>query len=365
MAPFLGGAEVAAERLGVGLQERGHEVLMLVGQQGPVLERMTKAGLHCVHTPMWMTSKKHVLRYFLDRYRLNGLLRRERPDVLHSNDLASHQMLSAAARGLKILRVCHHRFPYTGRSADWHNKYGAELHIFISRALMEEMCADSATLQREPVTHVYDGIPLPPTPTIADRRSARDNLRLPHDRVIVLFAGQIIARKGVADLLTAWSRMDSEILAAASLIIAGDDLRGEGAYRREMEQSARQLNCQAQFVGFQKNVGEWLTAADIAVVPSLVEPLANANLEAMSHALPVIATAVGGIPEAVLHRQTGLLVAPQAPDELAAALRTLILDADMRTRLGEAGRSRCEQVFGLDAHVDAIVKEYNNLLIRR
>jgi glycosyltransferase involved in cell wall biosynthesis len=366
MAPFLGGAEVAAERLGLGLQQRGHEVLMLIGQQGPVLERMTRAGLHCIHTPLWMTSKRHVLRYFLDRYRLRRLLRSERPDVLHSNDLASHQMLSGAAQGLGIVRVCHHRFPYTGRSTDWYNKYGAEQHVFVSKALMEGMCAgDSATLQRKLVTYIYDGIPLPPKPMPSDRNLARANLDLPQDRVIVLFAGQIIARKGVADLLKAWSGMDDATLAAASLVIVGDDLRGEGSYRREMEQLAQKLRCQARFVGFQTNVGEWLTAADITVVPSLVEPLGNATLEAMAHALPVVAAAVGGIPEMVVHGQTGILVPPQAPEELAVGLRTLIWDAEMRTCFGEAGRKRCEQVFGLDAHVDAIVKEYHNLLSRR
>jgi glycosyltransferase involved in cell wall biosynthesis len=270
--------------------------------------------------------------------------------------------MAGAARGLGIPRVCHHRFPFAKEGIDWFNKFGAERHLFVSRALMEQMCATSARLRERPCVVVYDGLELPPRPSSEDRTRARDQLQLPPDRRVVTFAGQIVRRKGVADLLHAWVRLPADVAGTALLLIIGEDLQGQGAYRAEMEQFARDLHCPARFVGFQKNVGTWLLASDVAVVPSHVEPLGNATLEAMSYALPVIGGAVGGIPEMVVHEETGLLVPPRAPDQLAAALTRLLGDDAWRQRLGEQGRLRCERLFALRAHVENVMRQYDQVL---
>jgi glycosyltransferase involved in cell wall biosynthesis len=362
MAPFLGGAEVAAERLAVGLRGAGHDVLVVVGTEGPVLERLRHAGLRCAYSPVHLTDKWHWVRYVRARGRLRRLLRRERPDVIHSNDLPTHQMVSDAARGLGIPRVCHHRFPFGGAAADWMNKYGAEHHVFVSRALMDELCGQSGRLRQSSRAVLYDGLPLPPAPTPADRGQARARLGLPAGAVLVTFAGQIIERKGVADLLRAWTLLRQENRGGAELLIVGDDLQGEGKYRAAMEQLAGELSCPARFVGFRKDVGDWLLASDVAVVPSHVEPLGNATLEAMSYALPVLGCRVGGIPEMVVHEETGLLVPPRSPHDLAAALARLVTDAELRRRLGRQGRERCDEVFGLARHVQAALHEYGRVL---
>jgi glycosyltransferase involved in cell wall biosynthesis len=125
-----------------------------------------------------------------------------------------------------------------------------------------------------------------------------------------------------------------------------------------METLAGQLLCPCRFVGFRKDVGEWLLASDVAVVPSHVEPLGNATLEAMSFSLPVLGSTAGGIPEMVVPERTGLLVPPRSPGELAAALTCLLADAGLRQRLGAHGRRRCEEVFSLQAHVRAVLNEY-------
>lgn len=363
MAPFVGGAEVAAERLALGLVEAGHDVVVLLGQTGEVQARMEKVGLRVVCSPMYLTDKWHFLRYWFARRRLRQFLVKEKPDLLHNNDLPTHQIMSDAARGLGVPRICHHRFPFPGPAIDWLGKYGCERHFFVSKALMDEMCGSSANLaaNRDRVV-VYDGLPLPPVPVDNDRFAMRRRLGLPTDRVIVNFAGQIIERKGVADLIRAWALLPGETRALAELVIVGDDLAGKGAYRAEMEKLAQASNCLARFVGFQKNVGDWLLAADVATVPSHVEPLGNATLEAMSYALPVIGGDVGGIPEMVVHEQTGLLVPPKSPRELADALGRLIRDGGLRERLGGQGRKRCEELFSLAAHTRAAVAEYGRVL---
>jgi glycosyltransferase involved in cell wall biosynthesis len=362
LAPFIGGAEVAAERLALGLQELGHDVLLVLGKRGEVMERMQRAGLRCVFAPMYCTDKWHWWRYYKARTALQSLLASERPDVVHSNDLLTHQMVSDAALRLHIPRVCHHRFPFAGVAIDWLNKYGAERHLFVSQALMEEMCALSEQLSASSRAVVHDGLPLPEPPSEAARQQARCRLGLAPEKIVVTFAGQIIERKGIADLLRAWALLDPNVRQQAALLLIGDDLRGAGAYRLAMQQLAGELRCDAQFVGFQKNVGEWLRASDIAVVPSHVEPLGNATLEAMSYALPVIGCAVGGIAEMLVHEQTGLLVPPKSPEQLALALTRLLSKKAMRLCYGLQARKRCEQLFTIQIHVHNVVKEYKKAI---
>jgi glycosyltransferase involved in cell wall biosynthesis len=350
--------------LALGLAAAGHEVFLILGQHGVVLERMRHLGLRCIHAPMYFTDKWHWWRYSRARDALRQLLRQERPDVVHSNDLPTHQIVADAARALGIPRICHHRFVYDQPAIDWFNKFGAERHIFISRALMQDLCSKSDRLKQSSGAIVYDGIPLPREPDADQRQEARKRLALPSDRLIVTFAGQIIKIKGVADLIHAWSRLEATWKERAELLVIGEDLQNAGSYRVEMQDLAKAVGCPARFVGFQQNVGEWLLASDVAVVPSHVEPLSLATLEAMSYGLPVVGCAVGGIPEIIMHEQTGLLIPPQCPEQLAAALTRLLSDEQLRHRLGDQGRQRCEATFSLQAHVSAIVDQYEHTICK-
>jgi glycosyltransferase involved in cell wall biosynthesis len=223
---------------------------------------------------------------------------------------------------------------------------------------MKELTSRSAKLAQSSRAVVYDGLPLPPMPLESDRITAKTALGLDADKPVVLFAGQIIERKGVAELLQAWAQLRQAGRSEGELVIVGDDLAGAGAYREQMQRLAHLLDITPRFVGFQKDVGRWLSAADIAVVPSHVEPLGNATLEAMSHGLPVIGSSVGGIPEMIVHEETGLLVPAKNATALAGAIDALLWSPELRQSLGAAGRIRCETLFSLEAHADAMLHQY-------
>jgi glycosyltransferase involved in cell wall biosynthesis len=363
-APFIGGAEVAVERLALGLMEYGNEVSLIVGTKGEALARFEKAGIRCLHVEQRFTDKWKWLSYRASRNHLVKILAAERPDIVHSNDLPTHQMSSDAAKRLGIPRVCHHRWIFQQQAIDWLNKFSAEQHLFVSQALMEMLCSESDKLSKSKCAVVYDGLPIPELPTEKDRADAKHELKLAGDRVAVLFAGQIIERKGVADLLNAWHQLPTAIQSQANLYIVGDDLENQGQYKREMQQLANQLKLDAQFLGFQKNIPRWLTAADFVLVPSHAEPLGNATLEAMAFGRPVIGTRVGGIPEMIDENQTGLLVPAKSPLELSKAIEHLITTPVVRVRLGSQARVCCERRFSLKTHTENILNEYEQVLRR-
>ncbi len=129
-----------------------------------------------------------------------------------------------------------------------------------------------------------------------------------------------------------------------------------------MEKLAAERQIKTKFVGFQKNVPQWLTAADIVLVPSHVEPLGNATLEAMALGRPVIGTNIGGIPEMIDNEKTGLLVQPKKPDELAKALERLIRSSPERATFGDQARQKCEAQFSLETHIKNTLKIYHSTL---
>ena len=361
-APFVGGAEIALKRLARGLKNKDHDVTIILGQNGAVKKQFEENGLRCIYSPIYFTDKWRWWKYLRARDQLKQLFQHEHPDIVHSNDLPTHQIISDAARPINVPRICHHRYPFSSSAVNWFSKFGAEKHLFVSHALMDEMCTNSVSLQNSKRSVVYDGLPLPQEPATHERYEARQDLGLPKDKVIVIYAGQMIERKGIEDLLQAWALLNNESLADAMLVLVGDDLQGQGKYRGEMEKLANKINCPARFVGFKNNIEKWLIASDIAVVPSRIEPLGNATLEAMSYGLPVVGCAVGGIPEMIVNNSTGLLVPPKSPKELAEALRYLIENQNQRQQLGIQGRVRCKKLFSLEKHVEHILSEYHSVL---
>lgn len=361
-APFVGGAEIGAERVALGLQAAGHDVFVVLGTRGAVLERMEQAGLRCIHCPLALTDKWRWWKFLRARQALRQLLQREKPDLVHSNDLPTLQMVASTAKKLNIPVVTYHKFPFDGPAIDWMNKYGADRHLFVSRALMEEMCARSSQLRESRRTVVHDGLILPPEPTATGKQIARATLVLPAEKLLVTFVGQIIERKGVTDLIRAWALLPSELAQRAELILLGDAPEGGEGYRDHAQQLAQELGCSVRFVGFRSDVGSWLTASDVMVLPSHVDPLPLAIMEAMSFGLPVIGCAVTGIPEMIVHEHTGLLVPPRSPEQLSQALARLLGDSQLRWAYGKNARNRSQEVFSLQAQVRQLEKVYREVL---
>jgi glycosyltransferase involved in cell wall biosynthesis len=135
-------------------------------------------------------------------------------------------------------------------------------------------------------------------------------------------------------------------------VVLGDDLKNGGATRRAMEArvAAAGMTGRFRFLGFRKDAPRLVQAFDVIAVPSHVEPLGNATLEAMAAGRPVVGTRVGGIPEMVVDGVTGILVPPHDPAALAAALARIADEPSTRARMQAAARQRAQTAFSLEAH---------------
>lgn len=193
----------------------------------------------------------------------------------------------------------------------------------------EALAAQARALGAREVRIVPSGVDVP------------DGVGPPEEPPHVLYVGRLSDEKGVREL--------AEAAGDLPLVVVGD-----GPLRHLLPQA----------VGFvpHAELGPWYERAAVVVVPSRREGYGMVAREAMAHGRAVVATAVGGLPDAVEDGVTGRLVPPRDPAALRAALERLLPDAALRERLGTAARARAQERFGPEAERSALLGAYRDAL---
>jgi len=151
------------------------------------------------------------------------------------------------------------------------------------------------------------------------------------DKFIIGHIGALVNRdKGQHYLIEAARALRPEMADLYFLFL------GEGKDRPVFQATAEGLD-NIEFAGFKKNVGDYLAVMDLLILPSLKEGLGSIILDAMDYRVPVIASAVGGIPDVISHGQNGLLVPPADSQAIAEAIRALYADPEKRRTMADAG----------------------------
>jgi len=362
-APFFSGAEQALLVLIDHLDRTRHEPVVAVGSDGELPALLADRGVPVFRINIRHTDLRNPIAWGASVFAIARIARREKVALIHANEGPSFQPAGYAARLLGLPSVAHFRFP-EGRAATlWRLKPGFTRAMFVSsylRAHFEHECPGVFDGRADVV---YDGVALPNLPSPDERQAIRRSLGIEDNEAAVVFAGQIAEVKGIWELVeAARALVDGGV--RARFIVIGDDLRNNSALRYEMEQrvAARGLARSFRFLGFRRDVPQLLPAFDVSVVPSHVEPLGNATLEAMAAGLPVVGSRVGGIPEMIVDGETGLLVPSRHSAALATGIQTFAENQDLRRRFGAAGRVRASQAFSPVAHAKQVQGLYRAVL---
>lgn len=248
------------------------------------------------------------------------------------------------------------------RVSSWVEKTAVEAAdavIAVSSGMRDDVLHTYPALDPNRVHVVRNGIdtdvwyPAPPDPD----DSVLAELGVDLSRPIVAFVGRITRQKGVAHLIAATHHFSPEIQLV--LCAGAPDTPEIAAEVTSAVQELAKARSGVFWVREMLPIGkirEILSAATVFVCPSVYEPLGIVNLEAMACATAVVASDVGGIPEVIADRQTGLLVHYDASDpaffelRLAEAVNSLVADTERARQYGQAGRQRCIQEFSW-AHI--------------
>lgn len=196
-----------------------------------------------------------------------------------------------------------------------------------------------------------------------ERAEFRKRLGIPPTSTIFLFIGRIALEKGVRVLLHAFEKIREEGFDVALVMVGplDDECGGEASV------TAQDLHGRSgvYYVGFSERPEQFMAVADALCLPSFREGFGTVIIEAAAMAVPSIGSRIVGLVDAIRDGETGLLVEPRSSAALYDAMRRLIEEPDLGSRLGAAARARCAEVFDSDRLTRATADEYRRSLVKK
>ena len=355
-----GGLERVVESLAIGHHRRGHRVtvatlILKSTRQHPVIDALRGEG---VAVEELRTGNRD---YLGERAAVRALLRDLKPDIAHTHGYRRDILHRPVAARLGIPTVTTVHGPsmmggLRGAFFEWlqrRNYRRFDAVVAVSQALHEETLSDGVSPKRlRFVPNAWGGHDhLRPLP----REDARAALGLSTDARVVGWVGRLIPVKGGDVLLDAVRRLPQDRLKVA-LIGYGPEL---DALRRRTEEYG--LEEVVRFYPDIRDAGRYFAAFDAFVLSSRSEGLPLVVLEAMAAGTPIVATRVGGIPEA-LDDDSAFLVPPEDPEALSHAIDEALGDSSQANLRALTAKVRLEQRYGLDAFLDAYEAVYRAII---
>lgn len=358
----LRGAEVFAARLSEGLVRHGVGIVF-AGLYPPGEEPLTPEGVEIADLSR---RRRRGLSPGLV-LRVAGTIRRFRPHVIQANGSDTLKYAVAATRLPGARRpLVYRNISVASHWLDGHLRRLAYRYLMskvdrvvsVSEESRRDLLATYGVAPERGLV-IYRGVEVP---VDVDRDAARRRLAKaagaePSD-ALLLHVGSLTPEKNHAGILTAF-RQVLEVVPEAHLCFAG-----RGPLEEILRGRARKLGVASRmtFLGLRADAPELTAGADLLVLFSDIEGVPGVALEAGARETPTVAPRVGGVPEAVVHGETGLLVSPGDVDALARAITHLLRDPERRRALGRSARKRIVAYFDLERAVDQFLELYRELI---
>lgn len=349
----VAGGQLVALRLAHAARDAGHAVAFVTPSDGPFAERAAADRFPVQVLPLGSALDPRAVA------RLRRLLLRERADVLHTHTHFSLNIVGrVAARFAGARVVAHMHIENVFRN----DPLARPIQVTIDNRTAQLCAWIVAVSDATRASLVAQGYPPDRTVTVHNGIDAHEPvppavLDPPPAGPVLLEIGRLCDVKGQREAIAALALLAR---GDVTLLLAGEDLESGGAYRSALERQAADLGLgeRVRFLGRRDDVSALLAAAAALVLPSWIEGLPLVVLEAMAAGLPVVATSVGGTPEAVVDGETGLLVPPRDVPALAAAIDALVADPERARGMGEAGRRRARERFDASTAAQRILGFY-------
>lgn len=259
------------------------------------------------------------------------------PDIVVTHSVKSHFLLWRSGVGRHFPWVAfHHGYTTTDLKMRLYNQLDkwslphADRLVTVCIAFAEELAVKTG-IPVEKIAVQHNSIRPQPVISEAEAAALRTRLGFADDVRVILAVGRLSHEKAHRDLLDAFRRLRVDGVGRdLKLVIVGD---GPERTRLQAQAASLEIASDVKFMGQQSDVHAYYGIADLLVLPSHSEGSPNVLLEAMAAQIPIVATAVGGVPEIVQNEETALLVMPNAPDQIACAVSAMLSDDALARRL--------------------------------
>ena len=357
------------------LRSRGYHLAGLCAP-GTHVSEVEEAGIRVITVPM--TRRITPIQDLMCLVQLVRVLRQEKPDIVHTHTPKANLLGQWAARIAGIpIRVCTiHGFYFTRHTPQPKRLLFQVVETITTLFPQRVFLVNREDVQTAKSLHVckqekirllegglgiditrFDPGKLQPDILIEKRR----DLGLPDDAVVIGFAGRLVEEKGLRELFQAFGEIAPDFPNVWLLVVGPHDLEKRDSMRPD---SAADYGIadRTVFAGRRSDMVDLYGTMDVFVLPSYREGMPISLMEAQAMGVPVITTDARGCREAVLDGETGLIVPVRDVGSLAAALRRLSSDAELRKRMGAAGRQLAVRQFDEQKSFEIIEQEYVELL---
>ena len=296
---------------------------------------------------------------------LRDIVKRRAPTLVQTHMVKSHFLTKLSGINRKYPWIAyHHGYTTTDLKMRAYNQLNrwslpsASRVITVCDAFANDL--SRAGVSRHLISVCHNSV-VPPVSGLPEEASIlREQLGIRDGERVVLSVGRLSQEKGHVDLVTALAALHRiSPLLRCKLVIVGD---GPERERIEVVARANGVTDQLLFTGQVSQVEKYYAIADIVALPSHSEGSPNVLLEAMSAGLPVVATAVGGVPEIASTEENALLVAPNDTEGFAHALRRLLTDGELAQKLGGAAALHVREKFSPATQARSLLQIYQNLV---
>lgn len=295
---------------------------------------------------------------------LRSVIESRNPDVVVTNSVKSHFIVLRSRLWKQYPWVAfHHGYTNTDLKMRVYNRLDrwslpqADRLVTVCKAFARELTG-STGIRFEDISVQHNAIRREQPVKGAETESLRERLGIAANERVVLTVGRLSREKAQFDLIAAFKRFgDAKPEISSKLIIVGD-----GPERARLEAEAESLRGRVIFTGQVRDIRTFYALADAFVLPSASEGSPNVLLEAMAANLPIVATAVGGVPEMVENNETALLVPPNDPSSIAAAIARILTDRELSKLLTKNAATLVDTRYTPENYVRSLVEIYREVI---
>ncbi|MFL2664815.1 MAG: glycosyltransferase [Dehalococcoidia bacterium] len=296
---------------------------------------------------------------FLYSIRLRNIINNYKPDILHT------YLIHANILGRIFGKICDVETIISSErtigQANWYERFLTKITnplvdiVEVNSKKGKDTVHKNLKVPKEKLRVIYSGINVKKYQIRKSKKQIKKTLQISNSQKVILCAGRLRAVKGINFGIESFYEIQKSINNAIFLII------GDGEDKKKLEKISNQLhlNDKIKFLGVRNDLPELFSISNIVIMPSLTEGFPRIAIESMAAGKPIVATRVGGTPEAIKHKFNGILVPSKKPKIMANWVIKLLKDQKFSMQLGINGKKSVSNKFTLEKYLQEVDMMYS------